>query len=342
MSKFDLLRQTFLGNLGETIPVSVWKHHPNKDRTPEGLAEEEIAFHRQFNHDLLKISFHGRYPVVDWGCEVFYDGAVSGSTTCKNCVVREASDWEVLEPLDVSDGEFGRQVRAVQLIQGYAQDKVPTMATVFDPAMVAEKLSEKPLTDYMESDPDVLETVLEMITDVMVDFGRATIEAGADGVFLASQHSTHSTVTEEQYQRFIYPYDLKLISKLRGKAKFVVMHLHAKEQDERIRFDKIAYTPGLDALNWEDQSVELSLADGKRISRKTVLGGIDHNDVLRNGTPDEVKEQVLEATREAGLKNLIIAPGCVITVDTPEENITAVVDAIRSIVPWAKEWEAYS
>lgn len=342
MSKFDLLRQTFLGNLGDTIPISVWKHHPNTDRTPEGLAEEEIAFHRQFNHDLLKISFHGRYPVVDWGCEAVYDGAISGSTTCKNCVVREASDWEVLEPLDVSNGEFGRQVRAVQLIHRYAQDKVPTMATVFDPAMVAEKLSEKPLTDYMENDPDVLETVLEMITNVMVDFGRATIEAGADGVFLASQHSTHSTVTEEQYQRFIYPYDLKLISKLRGKAKFAVMHLHAKEENEEIRFEKIAHTPGLDAINWEDQSVELSLADGKRISRKTVLGGIDHNGVLRSGTLDDVKEQVFEATREAGLKNLIIAPGCVITVDTPEENITAVVDAIRSIVPWAKEWEAYS
>jgi uroporphyrinogen decarboxylase len=342
MSKFNLLRQTFLGNLGETIPISVWKHHPDTDRTPEGLAEEEIAFHRQFNHDLLKISFHGRYPVVDWGCEVVYDGAISGSTTCKNCVVRQTSDWEVLEPLDVNDGDFGRQVRAVQLIHGYAQDKVPTMATVFDPAMVAEKLSEKPLTEYMENSPDVLETVLEMITDVMIDFGRATIEAGADGVFLATQHSTHSTVTEEQYQRFIYPFDLKIISKLRGKAKFVMMHLHAKEQNEEIRFDKIARTPGLDALNWEDQSVELSLADGKRISRKTVLGGIDHNGVLRSGTRDEVKEQVLQATREAGLKNLIIAPGCVITVDTPEENIVSVLDAIRSIVPWAKEWEAYS
>ncbi len=342
MSKFDLLRQTFLGNLGETIPISIWKHHPSRDRTSEGLAEEEIAFHKQYNHDLLKISFHGRYPVVDWGCEVVYDGAVSGSTTCKNCVVRKASDWEVLEPLDVSDGEFGRQVRAVELLRGYAQDKVPTMATVFDPAMVAEKLSEKPLTHYMENDPDVLETVLGMITDVMVDFGRATIEAGADGVFLASQHSTHSTVTEEQYKRFVYPFDLKLISKLRGKAKFVVMHLHAKDEDEEIRFERIAHNPGLDAVNWEDQSVKLSLADGKRISRKTVLGGIDHNGVLRNGTPDEVKEQILEAAREAGLKNLIIAPGCVITVDTPEDNIVAVVDATRSIVPWAKEWEAYS
>jgi uroporphyrinogen decarboxylase len=342
MSKFELLKQTFVGNLGESIPVSIWKHHPEKDRTPEGLAAEEIAFHKRFDHDLMKVSFHGRYPVVDWGCEVVYDGAISGSTTCDKCVIQEASDWEVLEPLDVNSGEFGLQIRAIELIQKYAHDKVPTMATVFDPSMVADKLSEKPLTDYMDESPEVLESVLDMITSVMVDFARATLEAGADGIFIATQHSTHASVTDDQYKRFVYPFDSKLISKLRAKTKFMVMHLHAKEEDEKIRFDKIADTPGLDALNWEDQSANLTLSEGKKRSRKTVMGGIDHNGIFRTGTPDEAEEQVLQAVREAGLKQLVIAPGCVITVDTPMENIQAVVDSIRSITPWAKEWEAYS
>ncbi|MHA2141605.1 MAG: uroporphyrinogen decarboxylase family protein [Candidatus Thorarchaeota archaeon] len=342
MSKFNLLKQTFLGNLVETIPISIWKHHPEKDRTPEGLAAEEIAFHKQFNHDLLKVSFHGRYPVVDWGCEVVYDGAISGSTTCERCVIQDASGWEILEPLDVNSGEFGRQVRAIELIQKYAQDKVPTMATVFDPSMVADKLSERPLTAYMEESPDVLETVLEMITNVMIDFARATLEAGADGIFIATQHSTHASVTDDHYKKFVYPFDSRLISKLRGKAKFMVMHLHAREENEKIRFEKIANVQGLDALNWEDQSADLTLSDGKKQTRKTVMGGIDHNGIFRTGTSDEAEEQVLDAVREAGLKRLVIAPGCVITIDTPIENIQAVMDSIRSITPWAKEWEAYS
>ncbi len=342
MSKFDLLKQTFLGNLEDEIPISIWKHHPERDRTPEGLAAEEIAFHRKYNHDLLKISFHGRYPVVDWGCEAVYDGSISGSTTCERCVVQKSSDWEVLEPLDVNDGDFGRQLRAVKLIRNYAQDKVPTMSTVFDSSMVADKLSDRPLTDYMEESPEVLETVLEMITNVMIDFARATLEAGADGIFVATQHTTHSAVTDEQYERFVHPFDAKLISTIRGRAKFIVMHLHAKEEDEKIRFDKIARDPGIDALNWEDQSADLTLAEGKKLSRKTVLGGIDHNGILRTGTVDEVKEQILQAAREAGLKNLVVAPGCVITVDTPEENLKAVVEATRTIVPWATEWEAFS
>ncbi|MFX1367311.1 MAG: uroporphyrinogen decarboxylase family protein [Promethearchaeota archaeon] len=342
MSKFELLKQTFLGNLDERIPISLWKHHPERDRVPESLAEEEIKFHREYDHDLMKISFHGRYPVVDWGCEAIYDGALSGSTTCKNCAITQPSDWETLEPLDVNDGEFGNQVRAVELIHKYSQDKVPTMATVFGPPMVADKLCEKDLLEHLEASPNVMEQTLDMITNVMIDFGRATLEAGADGIFLASQHSTFSSVNDEQYERFIYPYEKKLISKLKGKAKFIVMHLHAREENEEIRFDKIANTSGLDAINWEDQSANLTLANGKKRSRKAVLGGIDHNGILRTGTPEEAKEQVLDAIREAGMQRLIVAPGCVVTVDTPPENIKSIVESIRNIKPWSKDWEGYA
>jgi uroporphyrinogen decarboxylase len=342
MSKFELLKQTLLGNLEEQVPISIWKHHPERDRTPEGLAEEEIAFHREFDHDLMKISFHGRYPVVDWGCVAIYDGAISGSTTCQSCIVQKDSDWETLEPLDVNDGEFGKQIRAIELIRKYSQDKVPTMATVFDAPMVADKLSEKSLTDYLETNPEVIESALEMINGVMIDFGKAALEAGADGLFIASQHSTHTVVSDEQYEKFVYPFDFKMVEKFRGKAKFIIMHLHAREENEEIRYEKIAKTIGVDGINWEDQSAALSLSQGKKLARKTVFGGIDHNGVLRSGSVDDAKEQVLNALREAGLRRTIIAPGCVITVDTPRENIHSVMDAVRSIKPWSKEWEDYS
>ncbi|MBD3405417.1 MAG: hypothetical protein GF411_04670 [Candidatus Lokiarchaeota archaeon] len=339
MSKFELIKETMLRNLGEQVPLSLWKHHPELDRTPQGLAEEEIKFHRTYDHDLLKISFHGRYPVVDWGCKAIYDGAISGSTTCETCIISDYGDWETLEPLDVNSGEFGNQIQAVKLIHEYAQDKVPTMATVFDAPMVVDKLCDRKSVEYFEQHPDIMESVLELITKVMIEFGKATLDAGANGIFLASQHSTFSAVSDEIYNEFVYPYDLKLISALRGSADFIVMHLHAKEENEKIRYDRIARTPGLNAINWEDQSADLSLRDGKKKARKAVLGGIDHNGVFREGTPDEASDQITEALQKAGLKGTIVAPGCVITIDTPPENIQAVTDAVRSINPWSKEWE---
>ncbi|MHA2152552.1 MAG: uroporphyrinogen decarboxylase family protein, partial [Candidatus Thorarchaeota archaeon] len=181
MSKFELLKETLLGNLGEQLPLSLWKHHPEVDRSPDGLAQAEIAFHRLIDHDILKISFFGHFPCIDFGCTAEYDGAVTGSTTLTSAAINDVSDWETLEPLDVNAGELGNQIRAVELIQKYAQDKVPTMATVFDPSMVADKISDKNLTKYADEHPDVLKGALDLITDVTIDFARATIDAGADG-----------------------------------------------------------------------------------------------------------------------------------------------------------------
>jgi len=334
MSKFDLLKETLLGNLGEQLPISLWKHHPEIDRNPEELAKAEIAFHQLLDHDLLKISFFGHFPCIDFGCTAVYDGSPTGSTTLTSAAIKEVSDWETLEPLDVNAGELGNQIRAVRLIHKYAQDKIPTMATVFDPSMVADKISDKNLTKYADEHPDVLKSALDLITDVTIDFARAAIDAGADGIFLASQHSTQSSVTDEQYEEFVFPYDLKFISRLRGKANFIVMHLHAREDNEEIRFDKISKVRGVDAINWEDQSSALSLSAGKKKFRGAVLGGIDHNGIFRTGNPEEAQEQVLKAVKKAGLERLIVSPGCVVTIDTPQENIIAVRDAIRSIDPY--------
>ena len=337
MSKFELLKETFLGNLSEQIPISLWKHHPEQDRTPRGLAEAEIDFHKQFDHDLMKISFFGHYPCIDFGCTAEYDGKISGSTTLTSYPVKHYSDWETIEPVDVSAGEFGNQVQAVELIQKYAHGKVPTMATIFDAPMVADRLCGKELVKYADEYPEILESALDLVTDVMIEFAKATLEAGADGLFIASQHSTKSSISDEYYNRFIYPQDLKLITRLRGKARFIILHLHANEKNEEIRFDRIVNTPGVSGVNWEDQSSSLSLKDGKKKTRVAVIGGIDHNGVFETGSPDESKEQVLQAISDAGFKRLIVGPGCVINVDTPLENILAVRDAVRSISPFEEE-----
>lgn len=328
-----------MGNVGDSVPITIWKNHPERNRTPEGLAESEIALHRQFDHDLMKISFHDCYPVVDWGCVPVYDGAVTGSTKCESCAVRSSADWEVLEPLDVNAGEFGKQIRAVQLIHRYAQAQVPTMAPVLDSSAVADRLCEEKFAEYIVESPDIMKSALEMVTGVMIDFGRAALDAGADGLFIVSERSTDSEITEGQYQEFVLPYNLKMIARLQRRAKFIIMHLHARAGAETVPLERVARIPGLDGLSWADQRVGPTLREGKTMSRRAVLGGIDQDGPLKTGSHDEAKEQVLTAVHEAGLERLIVAPGCDIPMDTPEDNIHAVVDAIRSIVPWAKEWE---
>ncbi|MHA2500681.1 MAG: hypothetical protein ACXAEL_14025, partial [Candidatus Hodarchaeales archaeon] len=66
IDKFDLIKEVFHGSgFTDTVPISVWKHFPNDDRTPKGLAAKELEFQKRFDPDLKKICFHGRYCCVD-------------------------------------------------------------------------------------------------------------------------------------------------------------------------------------------------------------------------------------------------------------------------------------
>ena len=52
MSKFELIADAFKGKDTEKTPISLWKHFPESDKTPEGLAKEEIAYQKRFDPDL--------------------------------------------------------------------------------------------------------------------------------------------------------------------------------------------------------------------------------------------------------------------------------------------------
>ena len=79
------------------------------------------------------------------------------------------------------------------------------------------------------------------------------------------------------------------------------------------------------------------MKEGKKRFKGAALGGIDHNGVFRTESSEDAQKQVIDAIKEAGPDRLIIAPGCVITVDTPQENIVAVKDAVRAIDPYESE-----
>ena len=333
IDKFDLIKETFKGSgFADIPPVSVWKHFPNDDRSPEGLAEKELEFQRLFDPDLKKISFHGRYSCVDFGCKVYYDGSLSGSTRCKEHAIQTIDDWENLEPVDVNDGEFGKQLKAVDLISRELEDVVPMMVTVFSPMMVADKLTKNLLLQLRDA-PQLLREALEILQKVMTEFSKACLEAGAHGIFFASQHVSRGdprkSLTEEEFNRFCQLPDTTLLRTIRPRADFLVMHLHGRD----IRFKKVVETYPIDAVNWHDQQTFPSLIEARELFPGTLLGGIDEMDTLRKFPTNKIEEDIHQTIGQFGPGKLIIAPGCVIPQDVSNQRIEATINAVRNFHP---------
>jgi uroporphyrinogen decarboxylase len=87
----------------------------------------------------------------------------------------------------------------------------------------------------------------------------------------------------------------------------------------------------VDAINWHDQETPPTLAEANAMFRGGLLGGIDSNGIVRKGPPQEAAGQVSTAIKNAdtALSHLIVAPACVIPIDTPVENIDAIIRVVK-------------
>ena len=64
-----------------------------------------------------------------------------------------------------------------------------------------------------------------------------------------------------------------------------------------------------------------SLAEMRKKTKKCLIGGIGHTTTLVHGTPADVDAQVRDAWRQVNHRGLILGPGCVGSLESPEANI---------------------
>jgi uroporphyrinogen decarboxylase len=325
-------RQRVLAALGrkpvDRPPVAFWRHVPEFDHTAPGLAEAMLAFQRRWDLDLIKVMSSGVYCVEDWGCRVAYQGSPNGAKTCTQHAVREVSDWAKLKPLDPGQGALGRELEALRLIRDGRSDDVPVLHTVFAPLTIARKLAGDRLAGDLRDHPDAVMGALDVITETVIRYAGAVAQAGADGIFYASQDASRDVLTEVDHARFSMPYSLRVLESLKGARLFTMLHVHG----QHIYFDRKATLP-VAAINWHDRLTAPSLGEALTRFKGAVVGGLSEKDTLVKGPPSAAAAQVADAIRQCDGTGVIIAPGCVLPLAVPDESLEAVVKAVKGERP---------
>ncbi|PWI49276.1 hypothetical protein CEE45_02730 [Candidatus Heimdallarchaeota archaeon B3_Heim] len=326
-NKYTALEAVMKQQLTMEVPYAVWKHFVEADRTATGLAEAQLQFQKEFNSVFMKISPHGSYCVVDFGGILGGYRPISGSRICERVPILSLDDWETLEPVDPNEGEFGEQIKAVKIITRETEGKVPTVMTVFSPFMVASKLDPN-LLENLSQDRDLLTSQLKMLTKVMNDFSRSALDAGADGLFLATQHFNEQLQLND-LQEFEYQPMESILSSSERKSFFNILHLHG----ENPYFRMASELPAIHAINWHDQQTSPALMEGRQDFNGALLGGLDEMGMIREGSSTQIQEAIYQIYREFDGRGLIFAPGCVLPQNFADEQINHVITAIASLQP---------
>ena len=200
--------------------------------------------------------------------------------------------------------------------------------TVFAPLTIARKLAGDRLHEDLQARPEAVAPALDAIGRTVARYARAALEAGADGLFVATQTASAEVLSADALDTLELPATRRLVEAVAGATPLVMLHAHGRE----IAFDRLAALP-VHALNWHDRLTPPALGEAQRRFAGAVVGGLGEAGTLRRGPAAAIAEEVGDALRQTGGRGLIVAPGCVLPLDVPEAHLDAVIDAVKRSHP---------
>ncbi len=287
MTKIERLRATLAGELADRPPFSVWYHFGTQHASPERTAQVHLEFFEAYDLDFLKVMNDYDYPMPK-GLEVMATPA----------------DLEKLTAFDVTQTPMGNQLRAIEIIAKALRGKAWFVDTVFNAwntlrrNLVKEAMPQL-MTDYSRA----LKRALKVVNENLIQYALASLERGTAGIFL-SVPATAESVTPEQYEQFMRPFDLEFLKAIQGKGEFHILHAHG----EKLYFNRLLDYP-VHALSWADLNGGPTIAEARRRTSCTLMAGLDHVKFPYISV-QIIRDQVKAALAQAGNTKFILAPGC--------------------------------
>ena len=244
--------------------------------------------------------------------------------TVKNIVVDSFDKAKNLKIPTMNEGRLKNCVRAVKLAKEKIVDR-PVFAGVIGPFSLAGRLmgvGEAMINCYDE--PEMVHEVLQRSTDFLLNYILEYKRIGANGVVMAEPLT--GMLSPSLAEEFSAPYVKRLVDAVQDDS-FIVIY-HNCGDNVNLMVDSIL---GVGAAAYHfGNSVKISEMLSKMPEDKVVMGNVDPAAVIKNGTPETVRESVLSIMSDAcEYPNFVISSGCDIPHQTKFENLDAFFAAVN-------------
>ena len=306
MNKIERVRAVLKGEIPDAVPASFWFHFPKDQAHGNAAVKAHLDFYRQADLDFLKIMNEHHYRV---------------ETQIKN-----PSDWRKIKPVSLKSEFYQAQLDEIKLITDRLGGDCLTVITIFNPFSSGKHASNYLIDEHLRTDPESVNIGLQTIAESLAEFSAACLDAGADGIYFASQGGEADRFEEHIFTEIIKPNDLTVLNAIKDKSNFNILHIC----QDKARLHLYSDYPG-NVVNWAATAQHnVPLPDGKKLFNRPILGGLDNRGVIVDGTPDDIRRAVHEVISSFGPKGLIIGADCTLPTEINIENIHAAVEAARS------------
>lgn len=314
------------GRRPDRVPVSIWLHNFAREQDKDELVAESLRLQEKFDFDFLKPQSPWQSACLLWGTEVTRPTHADERPEVTRYAVHSGADLEAITRKPVA-GMLADQVEVMRGVRKALGSGVPIVATVFTPMMTLALMHAqgKPgALGLMRSHPKHLAKALGNIADTLAEFAERAIEAGADGVFYASNTCNRGDIDRSQHDDFHAPSDAKILDACAG-GWMNILHLCGPAVQTEFFLD---YAPPI--VSWALTADNPGMSEMRDLTGKVVMSGAPAKPEFGTCSQADLQDQVRAVITEMDGMHQIIGPGCSVNPGVDEALMAAVVAATRA------------
>jgi uroporphyrinogen decarboxylase len=301
MTPGERVRAALKGEAVDRVPFCFW-HHFKPEGSGERMAELTLEFFRtKFDLDMVKIMPDLLYPAPE-------------------PAIRSAEQWAGLPRLGLDTPSFREQMVCIRSLRSTLGSDFPLILTLFSPlTMTFRFIGKEAALAHLRENPEAFEQGLETLAANERELVAAAIDAGADGIFFSCMGATNRDMTPEEYILYGRPYDLRVLENAQaGWLNIVHVHSDPTQDGDELYFEKFTDYP-VSVMSWSDRLTGPSLSEAFTMTDKCLMGGLWERGPLTTGDEQEIENEIMAAITQTKGHRLILANGCSVPDDTPEE-----------------------
>lgn len=234
-------------------------------------------------------------------------------------VIDTVSDYRKLTPVDVTKGRARVVTDAIRLLKEETEG-VPIVGNLTGPVSTASSVME-PVNFYKElrkKNQDA-HAYMEFVTDQLIAFGRAQIEAGADVIAISDPSGTGEILGPKYFREFAVTYINKLLEGLGDTPAGTIVHICGQMSPVYREIDEVKSN----ALSFD--SVVPMKEVRKHLEDRVLMGNVSTY-ALEFGDPARVKMLTQSCVKNG---SDIISPACGLGMKSPIVNIQAILQCLN-------------
>ena len=234
-------------------------------------------------------------------------------------VIDSVSEVDRLTPVDVTRGRAKVVTDAIRILKEETKD-VPIVGNLTGPVSTASSVME-PVNFYKElrKKNEEAHRYMEFITDQLIAFGWAQIEAGADVIAISDPSGTGEILGPKYFEEFAVTYINRLLGGLQKEKLGTIVHICGQMSPVYKEINEVKSS----ALSF-DSIVPMKEAR-KHLPDRVLMGNVSTY-ALEFGDPERVK-MLTKSCIKSGSD--IIAPACGLGMKSPLVNIQAILACMQ-------------